>query len=218
MKTRDQLILSLALAAAVAAAFWFLALAPKREEASKLTAEVTRAEVLLNAATTKALGAEQAKARYAGDYATVARLGKAVPPIADVPSLLFQLDAAARAANVDLRKISVETATPTAPGGTDTTSSSGISPTPFSFTFEGSFFSLNRLLREIGRFSRVNGKAISVSGRLLTLDQVNLSASRRGLPHISAEITARAYVAPLASAQPAAAAPATTAPAAQASP
>jgi hypothetical protein len=230
MKTRDRLVLAIIGVAAVAAAFWFLALAPRREQASDLAAQVTQAEVRRDAATAKALAAERAKARYADDYATVARLGKAVPPEADVPSLVFQLESAARAAKVDFRKVTVESTQPSAPGDatatstTTTSTTSGISPTPFTFTFEGSFFGLNRMLREIGRFSRVKGQRISVSGRLLTLDQVKLSAGRAGLPNVKAEITANAYVAPIPSALPGGtAAPAasttpTTAPASQVTP
>jgi hypothetical protein len=84
------------------------------------------------------------------------------------------------------------------------------------------------MLREIDRFSRVKGTKVSVSGRLLTLDQVKLSAGRAGLPAVKAEITARAYVAPVPSALPGQTAPQTasttapatptTAPAAQVTP
>ncbi|MGH2942679.1 MAG: hypothetical protein ACRDLN_07905 [Solirubrobacteraceae bacterium] len=206
-----------------------MALTPKRERASELAAQVTQAEARRDTANEKALVAERAKARYADAYATVARLGKAVPPKADVPSLVFQLESAARAAKVDFRKVTVESTQPVAPGDataatTTTSTTSGISPTPFQFTFEGSFFGLNRMLREIGRFSRVKGQKVSVSGRLLTLDQVKLSAGRDGLPNVKAEITANAYVAPIPAALPGQAAPPaaattpTTAPASQVTP
>jgi Tfp pilus assembly protein PilO len=212
MKPRDRLILAIVGVAALAAAFWFLAIAPNREQKNALAAKVTQAQVRRDAASAKAATAEQAKARYATDYATVARLGKALPPKADVPSLVFQLESAARAAKVDFRKVTVEDSPPAAPGATGT--KSGISSTPFSFSFEGSFFGLQRMLREIGRFSRVKGTKVSVSGRLLTLDQVKLSAGRDGLPSVKADITANAYVAPIPSTLPGQ----TTAPASQVSP
>jgi hypothetical protein len=208
MKSRDRLVLAIVGVVALAAAFWFLALAPERKRASTLAAQVTQAEMRRDAATAKAVTAENAKADYGADYATVARLGKAVPPKADVPSLVFQIESAARGAKVDFRKVTVEDAPATAPGATaatttpTTSTTSGISPTPVSFTFEGSFFGLQRMLREIGRFSRVKGSRVSVSGRLLTLDQVKLSAGRTGLPRVKAEITATAYVAAVPSALP----------------
>jgi len=212
MRSRDRLILAILGVAGLAAAFWFLALAPKREQASALALQVAQAQVRRDTASIKAARAEQAKARYATDYATVARLGKALPPKADVPSLVFQLESAARAAKVDFRRVTVENLPAAAPGSTRTTS--GISSTPFSFTFEGDFFGLQRMLREIGRFSRVKGTTVAVSGRLLTLDQVKLSAGRDGLPSVKAEITANAYVAPIPSTLPGQ----STAPASQVTP
>jgi Tfp pilus assembly protein PilO len=200
MKQRDRLILALVGVAALTAACWFVALAPKRERTQALAAQVAQALVRRDAASAKAAAAEQSKARYATDYATVARLGKALPPKADVPSLVFQLESAARAAKVDFRKVTVENLPAAAPGTTGTTS--GISSTPFSFSFEGSFFGLQRMLHEIDRFSRVKGTRVSVSGRLLTLDQVKLSAGRDGLPNVKADITANAYVAPIPSTLP----------------
>ena len=202
MKPRDRLVLAIVGVAALAAAFWVLALAPKRERANELAVQVTQAVARRDAATAKAVHAEHAKADYAADYATVARLGKAVPPQADVPSLVFQIESAARGSKVDFRKVAVEDTPATVPGATAATSTSGISLTPVTFTFEGSFFSLQRMLREIDRFSRVKGSKVSVSGRLLTLDQVKLSAGRAGLPKVKAEITAVAYVAPTPPALP----------------
>jgi hypothetical protein len=213
MRSRDRLVLAIVGVTALAAAFWFLALAPKRERASALATQVTQAEVRRDAATSQADAAEHAKADYGADYATVARLGKAVPPKADVPSLVFQIESAARGAKVDFRKVTVDDTPATAPGTSEATeatgsttptppTTSGISSTPVTFTFEGSFFALQRMLREIGRFSRVQGSKVSVSGRLLTLDQLKLSAGRKGLPRVKAEITANAYVAAVPSVLP----------------
>lgn len=214
------------------AAFWFLALAPKREQAADIGAQVTAAEARRDAAVTQATQAELAKATYRRDYATIARLGKAVPPRADVPSLVYQLESAAKNAKVDFRAVAVQDSPPPAPGSASTgPTSTGIVPTPFSFTFEGGFFSLRKLLESVDRFSRIKGDKVSVSGRLLTIDGVTMTAGRQGLPQVKAQITANAYVAEIPDALPgsnpkaAAAAPAatttttpTTAPAAQVTP
>jgi len=200
MKTRDRLVLAVLGVAALAAAVWFMALAPKREQASKLATKVTQAEARRDAATAKATNAGQAKAKYDRDYATVARLGKAVPPKADVASLVFQLESAARAAKVDFRKVAIES-TPDAPaaGGAASPSRAGISATPFTFAFEGSFSGLRRLLHAIDRFSRIRRQRLAVSGRLLTVDTVALTPGKAGLPRVKAEISAKAYVAPIPS-------------------
>jgi len=183
------------------------------------------AEKRRDAAKQQAAVAEQAKATYHGDYATVARLGKAVPAKADVPSLVYQLESAARAAKVDFRSISVQSSTAAAPASPPAasppaasppaskdgkspaapkaaSSSAGIEPKEFQFAFQGNFFSLHRLLKEIDRFSRVNGSKVSVSGRLLTIQTVTLNPSDKGLPNIKAEIRANAYVAEIPAALP----------------
>jgi hypothetical protein len=230
MKQRDRLVLAIVGVAGVMAALWFVAVAPKRDAAKAVTAQVTAAEKRRDAAKQQAAVAEQAKEAYHGDYATVARLGKAVPAKADVPSLVYQLESAARAAKVDFRSISVQSsraaapasppaARPTAasaPASKDqtssaapkpATSSAGIEPKEFQFAFQGNFFSLHRLLKEIDRFSHVNGSKVSVSGRLLTVQSVTLNPSDKGLPNIKAEIRANAYVADVPAALPGASSP-----------
>lgn len=230
MRPRDRLFLTVLGVAGVMAALWFFVVAPKREEARAVTAEVIAAEQRRDIAQEQAAASEQAKATYRRDYATVARLGKAVPAKADVPSLVYQLESAARAAKVDFRSISMRSSPAAAAQSPATSkgaaSSAGIEPKAFAFTFQGDFFSLRRLLSEIARFSRVKGSTVSVSGRLLTIDTVTLNPSEQGLPHVKAEIKANAYVADIPAALPGSssrqvsdgAAAATTTPASQVAP
>lgn len=212
MKSRDRLVLGIVAAAGLMAALWLGVLAPKREEAAGLGDKVTKAEQRRDAANTKAAQAEQARASYGHDYATVARLGKAAPPQADVPSLVYQLESAARDAKVDFRSVSLQDAAAQAPssdGVKATSSAAGITPVQFSFDFEGSFLKLHGLLRSVGRFARVKGQTLEIKGRLLTLDAVKLSPGRNGFPQVKAEITARAYTAPLPDKLPAGGEPST---------
>jgi hypothetical protein len=67
---------------------------------------------------------------------------------------------------------------------------------PFSFVFEGSFFKLSGFLRKLDRFVVERGNALSVTGRLLTIDGLNLSPGEEGFPAIKATIAARAYLVP----------------------
>jgi Tfp pilus assembly protein PilO len=100
---------ALAVLAAVGA-FWLLLLAPKRSELSKLNEEVQASETALQAAQQEAEQFAQARLSFPSDYTTVARLGKAVPVDPDVPSLVVQLDRAAKEAGVDFRKLNPERA------------------------------------------------------------------------------------------------------------
>jgi type II secretory pathway pseudopilin PulG len=94
-------------ALAVAAAFWFLAISPKRKEASDVSAQITTAQQTLETAQAAAASAQAARDRYARDYATVARLGKAVPVQDDVPALVYQLESTADHSKVDFRRITL---------------------------------------------------------------------------------------------------------------
>jgi Tfp pilus assembly protein PilO len=199
MDARTRLLLGILATVGVIAAAWLLAVAPRREHATALGAQVAQAQRTRDDALARAAAAEQARATYARDYATVARLGKAVPVSTDVPSLVFQLESAARRAKVDFRAVTVLDSVPAAPAApaAGVPSGGGIQPTPFSFKFEGSFFGLQKLLARVDRFSRVKGTQISVDGRLLTIDGLTVSPARQGLPEVQGLVTARAYVADL---------------------
>jgi type II secretory pathway component PulM len=112
---RDRTVLMVVGLVVVTAAFWFLALAPKRDEVTALDGRIATAQQELETARAAARTAQEAKDRYASDYAAVARLGKAVPADDDVPSLLVQLEAAADAAEVDFRTIRLEASGAPAP-------------------------------------------------------------------------------------------------------
>ena len=213
MSAQIRLLLGIAVTVGVLAALWLLAVAPEREQAAELGAQVALAEQARDTALNRAATAESARARYGRDYATVARLGKAVPVSADVPSLVFQLESAARRAKVDFRAVTVldRQASSPAPATGAAAASGGVEPTPFSFKFEGDFFGLQKLLSRIDRFTQVKGTQVAVNGRLLTIDGITMNPGRSGLPEIQGLITARAYVADLPAAIPAAGTPAAAA-------
>jgi hypothetical protein len=99
---------------ALIAAFWFLALAPKRAEIAKVDDAVAQAEARRDAAVASAATADQARVAYQRDYANLARLGKAAPADDDVASLVFQLESLARSNKIDFRSVRL-TAAPAAP-------------------------------------------------------------------------------------------------------
>jgi Tfp pilus assembly protein PilO len=197
MTARDRKLLAVLAVAAILGGFWFMILAPKRKEASDLAAKVTAVQQRLDAAQTAATTVAQAKAGFQRDLAAIARTGKAVPSTADEPSLVFQLERAARKAKVDFRSVRVEDAGTPAPGTDAASTTPGITPKPFTLSFEGTYSGLRRFLAVVGGFTRVTGDDVVSHGRLLTLEGVSLAAGRKGLPHVKADITAKAYVADL---------------------
>jgi Tfp pilus assembly protein PilO len=104
---RDRKIVFLLLPLVLVGAFWFLLLKPKRHEATKLTEQVTQAQEARDAAVSQANQLQAAKVKYASQYAEMVRLGKALPTKVDMPSLLVQLNAAARGTGIEFGSVTV---------------------------------------------------------------------------------------------------------------
>ena len=123
---RDKKIMMLLIPVVVLLGYWFLVLGPQRSEVSKLDGQLTQAEGDRDDAVNNATQLENSRTNYAKDYSTVVRLGKAIPSTLDMPSLLVQLETAAKGAKIDFDSITVgDRVTAAAPGAaaTDTTTS-----------------------------------------------------------------------------------------------
>ena len=125
LTARDRKILFALIPIVVIVGYWFLLLAPKHKEASKIKDQLTQAQQVRDAAQQKASQLSGAKRSFAADYATVIRLGKSIPASVDMPSLLVQLDRAARGTGIKFTDVKTgdRTAAPTsapAPASTGT--------------------------------------------------------------------------------------------------
>lgn len=67
---------------------------------------------------------------------------------------------------------------------------------PFTFQLEGSFFHLESFLRRVAGFTAVKGRQISVAGRLVSVTGIQIAASKKGFPRISATVKGTAYTLP----------------------
>lgn len=241
MSNRDRILIGVMACLVAVAGFWFLALKPKRAEATAAAARVAEAQTKLDTANQALASATSARASFEADYATAARLGKAVPDDDDAASLVFQLESAARKAGIDFRSLTVggagagatTTTTPAQTGSSSSSSKSSSSPSttpsttgtsgstgstagptgtsalppgvvagtngmnnlPFTFVFDGDYFSLSKLLDLVRSFTTTNGDTVTVRGRLMTVESVNLQESRNGFPDVKATVTATAYLA-----------------------
>jgi Tfp pilus assembly protein PilO len=99
---RDRKIMLILVPLVVLAAYWFVVLAPQRTESQKVTQELSKAQSARDEAEQQVASLNAAKASFADDYATVIRLGKAVPTTVDMPSLLVQIDRAARGTGIKI--------------------------------------------------------------------------------------------------------------------
>lgn len=104
---RDKKILTLLVPIALIGVYWFLILAPKRDESAAIQQQLSQAQSEQQTAESQAASVAGAKQNFAADYTTVIRLGKAVPTTVDMPSLLMQLDRAARGTGIDFDKVSM---------------------------------------------------------------------------------------------------------------
>ncbi|HEX8102973.1 MAG TPA: hypothetical protein VF533_10190 [Solirubrobacteraceae bacterium] len=214
---RTRMILG-GLATAVAAiAFWFLVLGPKHEKAAELGAKVEQARTKLATTRAEADRLRLAKSTHDVDYASVVRLGKAVPTDDDVRSLVVQLETAADRSGVDFHSITLSggagtsAATPptaAAPGANTaaattaalppgaTVGAAGFPTMPFDFEFRGQFFSLSNFFSRLERLVAVSEKEVRVSGRLLTVDSFTFKPGVEGFPAVYATVGATAYLLP----------------------
>ena len=102
---RDKKIALLLIPMLVLAGYWFLLLAPTRQEATKAADALAKQEQRRDAARQRADALASSKTGFASDYAELVRLGKAIPSSVDMPSLIVQLDTAARGTGIRFAKI-----------------------------------------------------------------------------------------------------------------
>ena len=215
MTRKNMMLLAVVAVGLAVGAFYFLALAPQREEIAKLDTDVAAKEAELAQAQQTLAGYEEARKTYKSNYTTLARLGKAVPADDDVQSLMVQLESAAERSGVDFEKIelgtglaggSSSTTAPTdeQPTGGEPASAPGAVPVaggamsalPFNFTFNGGFFDLSTFMSRLEHFVTVNNERVNVTGRLLRLESVSIAPSPAGFPQMQAQIGAASYIVP----------------------
>jgi Tfp pilus assembly protein PilO len=121
---RDRKIVIALLPLLVIGVYWFLILSPKRKEAAKLDTKVTTAQQARDTAVSQANALEQARANFAAQFAQMVRLGKAIPTQVDMPSLIVQIDGAAKGTGIQFGDIKVGARVPAAPVATSSSPSS----------------------------------------------------------------------------------------------
>ena len=212
MSLRDRTIIGLVVVIAVAVGGWLFVVQPTRDKASSLASQVSAVQTQLDQVRTELAAEEAARNAFAGSYSVLARLGEAVPADDNVPSLIYQIQSAATKARVSFNSLALGSAgsagtsapSSSAPGSPRQTAlppgatigSAGFPIEPFSFTFTGNFFHLSDFFGRLDHFVVVANRNISVSGRLMTLEAINLTASPAGFPSITAKMSATTYLLP----------------------
>jgi Tfp pilus assembly protein PilO len=110
MTSTNRVIVAALAVVVLAIAFWMLLLGPRRDEASKLGAQVEEVTASLAQHRAEAAEALEARQEFAADYQHLVVLGQAVPGDDDTASLLVQLNSVAEKAGVSFRTLTLEAA------------------------------------------------------------------------------------------------------------
>jgi hypothetical protein len=205
-----RILIVVVLCAASVGGYWKFLLAPKRQEAADLQDKVAVTQAQLEQTRATLATYQKSAKTYRDNYATVVRLGKAVPADDDTRSLLVQLDTAAKRSAVGFANIDLQQSGAAGSAGSiasdQSAASGGIVPgaiaggsfstMPFSFGFSGSFDSLSNFFGRVNRFVTVKGDKIQVNGRLLRIDRIKVTPGEGGWPALQAEIGASTYLLP----------------------
>ena len=159
---------------------FFVLIRPKRSEAAKLSDQInsTRDQITaLQAASSQPTGP-------AIHVADLFKLSRAMPDRADVPSILLQLSEIASETGVTFEAI-----TPHDPVQLGAYQQIGID-----LTFEGHFYDLNDFLYRLRNLVAVRRGVLNATGRLFTVDSIQLDEGELLFPQVKAALTVSAYV------------------------
>lgn len=207
MSARDRIVVIVLAAVAILAGGYLAVVSPERKKAAQVEAKVAKARSELSSAEAKLAEAKTAQSKFAAAYASIVRLGEAVPADQQVATLIYELDHASGHAKVQFQSITSSgessSATPAAATSEAAAAAPAFRSMPFTFTFNGSFFDLYHLMQKIQGFTVASRHGrLQVNGRLLTIQSLSLSgggsssSESGGSNQLTGTVSATAYVLP----------------------
>jgi hypothetical protein len=210
---RDRIVIMVVLALAAVAASWMFVVSPKRSEASSLNTQVSSEQSQLTAAQGQVAAGMSARRQFAGQYAQLAKLGEAVPPDDDIPSLIYQVQSAAQASRVTFRGLQLSSAGASSSSSSSSSSPSGQTPAAqlppgaavgaaglpteqFTITLSGNYFNLSGFFNKLEGFVASDSGTLVIRGRLMTINAISLVPGPTGFPQITASVSATTYIVP----------------------
>lgn len=169
-----------AVALAIAAIFAFLlAIKPVRDERARLERQIAAAERALASDPAATL----ATPRPTGDSAEVFRLAKAMPERHEISEIILELNSVATAAGIRFLAIQPQ----------EEVSTGSYRRLPITLTFEGRYYDLTDFLFRLRNLVAVRDGKLTATGRLYTLDALDLHQGNRRFPTIEAVLTVSAF-------------------------
>ena len=162
------------------AASYFALVRPKQAEGSALSEEIASLESQLARATRP----EEATPKPVQiNVADVFRLAKAMPDRDDMASIILELNAIALSTGVEF--LAIQPSQAVAKGE--------YHALPVSLTFEGNYYDLTDILYRLRNLVRVRDGVLDATGRLYTLEALEMHEAKGGFPQIEAVVTVSAY-------------------------
>ncbi len=115
MRANDRIILVALPLLALCAAFWFLLIAPKRNEASDLQAQIDSVKAATASAQQQVDVADAARADFPKTYGQLVELGRAVPADGDQATLVYDMSKLGDKNDLDFRSFDVVAGSGSAP-------------------------------------------------------------------------------------------------------
>jgi Tfp pilus assembly protein PilO len=172
-------VLAIALAI-IAAVGYFVVISPKQARSAELDEQIADLETKLVLAEPRS---KAARPKVRINVADVFRLAKAMPDNDDMPGIILELNSVAISAGVQFIAIQPGVAVPK--GSYDAI--------PITLTFEGNYYDLTDFLYRMRNLVTVRDGVLEASGRLYTLDALDLHEAEDGFPQIQAVLTVSAY-------------------------
>ncbi len=185
-------VLAGALAIVLAVSFMVL-IRPKRAESGRLDAEIAELESKIAVATKGTTTAKGRDVRI--NVADLFRLAKAMPDEEDMPGIILEVNSIASSAGIEFLAIQPQAAV----------AAGSHRAVPITLTFEGNYYDLTDFLYRLRTLVTVKDGKLHASGRLYTLDALDMHEAKNGFPDIEAVLTVSAYA--FGSGTPAAGAP-----------
>jgi Tfp pilus assembly protein PilO len=221
-KKTNVVVGGMLLIAVLAGAFWILLLSPKRDEASKLDAQVKQLESSLAQHESEVAAAEEARQEFPVDYEHLVVLGKAVPADDETASLLVQLNRIADGSGVRFQTLELASSgegqegaasSPPASASGEPVSATeasaslmplgaavgpaGLAVMPYSLTFTGNFFKIADFIKGLDSLVKTTNEEVGVDGRLITINGFSLTEdSEAKFPALQASFSVTTYLTP----------------------
>lgn len=164
----------------VAAVAFFLLVKPKLDESGRLDAEIAELEGKVAAGPRSQPNATPAVQIKVADLFLLA---KAMPDDQDMAGIILEVNAIASSAGIRFVTIQPQ----------DAVASASYQAIPISLTFEGNYYDLTDFLYRLRNLVTVRDGVLDASGRLYTLDSLDMHEAEAGFPRIEAVLTISAY-------------------------